>query len=189
MEIDLSNIKKSILKLKKLEELYQNLYYEYYNVIERIDEEWKNKFEKRLMLNIEDEKKEMMKIINDINEICLIYSIIYEKYKIIGKRIKINLENKDIIIRQINNCINRLRIITSICNSIDINNLNEYQIVSVNNTLRKANNTINNLNEIKNSIFSTCNMIEEIEEDIKTRINELKITIIKETDIANCIEQ
>ncbi len=189
MKIDLSKLKQEISKLKKIETDYEEIYLNYYSKIKEIDNEWNNIYEKRLMQNIEKEKKEMSLVHSDITELKSLYTYIYEKYSDIGKKIEIDLDKEDIIIRQLDICINHLRSVRYLCNNVDREDKTPEQIYALNSISRKANTGINSLVELRISITSIFKKIKEIENTIKTKINKINLSSVQETDISGSIEQ
>ena len=187
MKIDVSKLKQEISKLSKLEEDYESIYLTYYNRIVDVESEWNNIYEKRLLQNVEIEKKQMNLICNDLNDIKTLYSYICNKYSFCNK-ININLDKEEMIINEINNCINRLKRIRNLCNSVSTRDMDRYKIKALNDIKYKINMELEKMLTLRNNIHNMFNKVKEIENDIKVKVSEFSLCIINETDISECIE-
>lgn len=188
MEIDLFKVKKAIKKIDKIEKKYEEVYLTYYNTANEIDNEWNNKYEKMLMQAVEEEKKEMNLVRENMSEIKKVYSYILEKYSELGEKIKINLRRESEITDQIDKCVAELKTINNLSNNINIEDFSPQQLYALEISGPRIRNMITDLVDVKSRITSTLKNIKNIEEAIKNRINNIELVTAKETDISGMLE-
>ena len=113
-----------------------------------------------------------------------IYQSIVERYKSIGNKIHVNLEEKDNVLAKFNNFYDKISEIISSYNNL---NLGFCAGTSIANRLNRQKQDLlkikASLNVYKEKVKSTFEKIEEIERDINYKITNTSIEEIEEADI------
>ena len=187
MKIDVAKLRQEVARLNKLEEGYENIYLTYYNIIQDVENEWNNQYEIRLMQNVNDEKKQMNMVYNDLKDINSLYSYICGKYSFCN-RANINLDKEDLIIRKLDNCIYRIRKIRTLCYNVSTKNMDGYKKSILNDVKYRTGQELEKMLVLREKLRSTFSKIREIENDIRAKKTKVVLSTIKETDISNCVE-
>ena len=183
MIIDVNNIKDEIVKLNDLLDKYKDNYLNLYNEINNASSYWNDLISVKFFDSCKIEKIETKTTLEEIKSIIDIYNYILEKYQEIGKKIKFEIKNRDIVINGFNNYIIKVDDLIREYNSINFN-CNIKISNMLNDQLYKLKNNRKILNNIKDKVKDIFDNIEEIEKEINLRLSKINIDIIKEIDIS-----
>ena len=183
MIIDVNNIKDEIVKLNDLLDKYEDNYLNLYNEINNASSYWNDLISVKFFDSCKIEKIETKTTLEEIKSIIDIYNYILEKYQEIGKKIKFEIKNRDIVINGFNNYIIKVDDLIREYNSINFN-CNIKISNMLNDQLYKLKNNRKILNNIKDKVKDIFDNIEEIEKEINLRLSKINIDIIKEIDIS-----
>lgn len=172
LEVNNLELKNKIDALNTLISEYEEIQLNIFNQLKDVCINWQDgnsiEFDNKIYL----EKEESDLILQALNDKRDILNFIYNKYSDIGKKIKCNLNNKNTLIHSINNCQSQINNILNEFNKIDNSfYYSEYQ--SIINQKNKIISVKNKMSEVKNSVTKNYDRIEEIENDVKEKINNL----------------
>lgn len=170
MKINIEKLKINIDKYNNLLEEYENTYLNFYYEAEANNQYWYNSTANYFFALIEEEKKENKIFYEELYSLKLVFDYLIDNYQTYGKKITLDLENKDIIINKLNNY--KINDISNLLNDIDIINIEKSKT--------KLKNIDKNILEYKETFKKTCNNIEKIEEKIKLKLSKITISPIEE---------
>lgn len=184
MEINVANIEKECSTLKKnIDSFYDNVL-TIYNELNWVRGYWDDYHARLFFTSVNSEKTKVVNTYNELESICNIYRSIVERYKSIGNKIHVNLEEKDNVLAKFNNFYDKISEIISSYNNL---NLGFCAGTSIANRLYRQKQDLlkikASLNVYKEKVKSTFEKIEEIERDINYKITNTSIEEIEEADI------
>lgn len=182
MEINIQNMENYISKLNKTIDNFSNNILNIYNELNWANSNW-NDFHARLFFtNVNSEKNKLNNTYDELILLKEVYQTIVNQYREIGNKIKINLENRDIILNKFNSFNEKINELLSLYNNLDLSFCSDIAIM-----LNKQKNELLKIKEelinIKSKIRDVLMKIEEIEKDINLRLSKIDIEIIKQVDI------
>ena len=186
MEINILKIKEELTKIDNLYEDYEKIYINLYNEFKKIQSVWISQKSNEFNNYILSEKQKVKQTIDDMKNVNNIYDYLVENYKILGDKIKFNINNKDKVIDKINNYQDKLVKIINKYNNINYKEYTEEEKMIIFQKKILLNNK-ENLENIKKQILDKLKKIEEIEKEVSLRISKIDIEIIKESDITNLV--
>lgn len=186
MEINILKIKEELTKIDNLYEDYEKIYINLYNEFKKIQSVWISQKSNEFNNYILSEKQKVKQTIDDMKNVNNIYDYLVENYKILGDKIKFNINNKDKVIDKINNYQDKLVKIINKYNNINFKEYTEEEKMIIFQKEILLNNK-ENLENIKKQILDKLKKIEEIEKEVSLRISKIDIEIIKESDITNLV--
>lgn len=182
ISIDVVEINDKVVELKKIIEDYNLVYLNLFNNINQLSESWIGSDASKFFTSIEKEKRESSELIERLKIQKDIYKYLYESYKEIGNKIKCNLDVKDVVIAKINNCIDKTKELCNLYKSIIIlNNYEEKENIQIN--YKYTIHVLNKYNELKENIKNTYTRIEEIEQEVNKKLENIEIIKSNEFDI------
>ena len=184
MEINIANIEKECSTLKKnIDSFYDNVL-AVYNELNWVRGYWDDYLARLFFTSVNSEKTKVVNTYNELESMCNIYQSIVERYKSIGNKIHVNLEEKDNVLAKFNNFYDKISEIISSYNNL---NLGFCAGTSIANRLNRQKQDLlkikASLNVYKEKVKSTFEKIEEIERDINYEITNTSIEEIEEADI------
>ena len=184
MEINVGNIEKECSTLKKnIDSFYDNVL-TIYNELNWVKGYWDDYHARIFFTNVNSEKMKVVNTYNELKSICNIYESIVERYKSIGNKIQVNLEEKDNVLSKFNNFYDKVNELISLYNDL---NLGFCASSSIANRLYRQKQDLlkikASLNVYKERVKTTFETLEEIERDINYKITNTSIEEIEEADI------
>ena len=180
MVINLNTLEKKynslITEYNNLEEIKLNLFNNLSNVYNM---DWKDGNSYNFGQDIEKDRLEIDSVLMNVESKIRVYEYIYNKYSYLGKKIKVNYNQKAVILSSIDTCINQINSINSQFDSMDLNfGYPEFGILRT----KKSNYAImkSNLVTIRDEYETLFTRVEEIENEIATVIRELEYILISE---------
>lgn len=182
ISVNVGELNNHILELNRIIDDYNLTYLNLFNSINQLSDSWVGDMATNFFSSMEKEKNETLEIINRIKKEKEIYKYIYDSYKTLGKKIKCNLDAKEIIVTKIDNCIDKTKEINMIYQSIDVTkNYDERDSI-----VKKKQDMIKVLdifNKIKNNIKTTYSKIEEIEREVSRKLDNIEYIKVNEFEI------
>lgn len=186
MQVNVSNLKVNLDKFDKAISDYELTYLNIYNELNNSRQYANsNKFTK-FYNACDKEKLSTSNFYEEILGLKRIYQFVYQSYQSIGKLIIFDLDNSDTLYREISDIKNKLNDIKRKLYNINTSRFPEVSS-SVNNSLRYISNILNDINSIELTYKNTQNKIIETEKRVTSKINNLNIDVITETDIKDFI--
>ena len=182
IRINLKKIKQHIKRYNDLINEYEYNYLNYYNIISSISFLWNDENSKKFLLSVSNEKKYCKELLSELNLTNDVYKYIYTKYSKFGEEIYINIEKINTIINKFDKCIEQATQIFNIYKNLNYSK--KYSLFILEQT-KRIENIIIELKNSKEQLKKHVNEIEQIERNIKNRLNKINISIIKETDISS----
>ncbi len=186
MQVNILKMKAEINKLNNLIENYELTYLNLYNEINKASSFWQDNNARNYFKNIEIEKRNTKRFIDEVNSCKDIYKFLIEKYEKLGNKISVNIKNKDDVVSELNKYLDKLQSIINYYDNLDLSFCPNERIYLLNekDKLKEEKNQVNN---IKDGIKEKFSYIEEIEKQISSKIAKIDIEILKETDIKGFI--
>ena len=185
MEINIANIEKECSTLKKnIDSFYDNVL-AVYNELNWVKGYWDDYHARLFFTNVNSEKMKVVNTYNELKSVSNIYESMVERYKSIGNKIQVNLEEKDNVLAKFNNFYDKVNELISLYNGL---NLRFCVGTSVANRLYRQKQDLlkikASLNVYKERVKTTFETLEEIERDINYKISNTSIEEIEEANIS-----
>ena len=185
MEINVANIEKECSTLKKnIDSFYDNVL-TIYNELNWVKGYWDDYHARLFFTNVNSEKMKVVNTYNELKSVSNIYESMVERYKSIGNKIQVNLEEKDNVLAKFNNFYDKVNELISLYNGL---NLRFCAGTSVANRLYRQKQDLlkikASLNVYKERVKTTFETLEEIERDINYKISNTSIEEIEEANIS-----
>ena len=185
MEINIGNIEKECSTLKKnIDSFYDNVL-AVYNELNWVKGYWDDYHARLFFTNVNSEKMKVVNTYNELKSVSNIYESMVERYKSIGNKIQVNLEEKDNVLAKFNNFYDKVNELISLYNGL---NLRFCAGTSVANRLYRQKQDLlkikASLNVYKERVKTTFETLEEIERDINYKISNTSIEEIEEANIS-----
>ena len=185
MEINVGNIEKECSTLKKnIDSFYDNVL-AVYNELNWVKGYWDDYHARLFFTNVNSEKMKVVNTYNELKSVSNIYESMVERYKSIGNKIQVNLEEKDNVLAKFNNFYDKVNELISLYNGL---NLRFCAGTSVANRLYRQKQDLlkikASLNVYKERVKTTFETLEEIERDINYKISNTSIEEIEEANIS-----
>lgn len=140
----------------------------------QIAKNWHDYRSIRMQSNFALEKARIIRLYDNIKDQAAIYETLYKEYKLLGKKIKCNLDNKDFINDKINNIIQLVNTIINQYNNLG--NISFYdRSYIVNNNKKEMNKILRSIKNVKSKINDKYRRIEEIEKIVSERISYIEV--------------
>lgn len=175
INVNVMELKTKLDNLKRLIEEYENIEINLFNQLKNSSISWEDANSIRFQDAIVEEKKESNEYVNNLKETINIFNEIYNSYINIGKKVKVNLNEKRNVLNSIENIKNKINNINKKINQINVNEVSEirYKIKSV----------YDNINSLKEIYVSLYKKLENIESSIKNKLNKLENIKIKNLEV------
>lgn len=185
MEINIANIEKECSTLKKnIDSFYDNVL-TIYNELNWVKGYWDDYHARLFFTNVNSEKMKVVNTYNELKSVSNIYESMVERYKSIGNKIQVNLEEKDNVLAKFNNFYDKVNELISSYNNL---NLGFCAGSSIANRLYRQKQDLlkvkASLNVYKERVKTTFETLEEIERDINYKISNTSIEEIEEANIS-----
>lgn len=182
MEIKVKEIKNELETLSKLIDNYEFTYLNMHNEVKNASFSWNDSYSVEFFEDVDKKKINISTMIDEIKSMYNIYSYIVDKYKILGNNLKLNLENKDIILKKIENCLNQIESIEKAYGNLDLSFCNHLSN-EVNNQLKNIKISKEKLKKYNEKLKETINYIEETEKEINLKTSKTDIELIQEQKV------
>ena len=177
MRVNVANLKLETQILNGLISDYEKNYQNIYNVFNDLTNYWSDGNSKIFLNNI-NEKKKIRETYHELISVYNVYKYIIENYEVLGDNIEFNLDYKNNVLDNFNNCLNALEKINTKINNVDIsfcqskeNFYNAKQLIKESN---------GNSKNIKDKIKNSIAIIEEIERKVRKKADNIDIKFLKE---------
>jgi len=179
MEIKISELKTEIKKLNSLIENYEEIYLNFYNVVNDGDNYWKDDYADLFYEEAKNKKTKIRNFKDELDELKHLYELIVAKYEYIATRnIIFDFTNKDSIYSQIDNCINMYQNIISSYSSLDTSVCEGSELSNIMNSQSKLREAKEKLTKYKLDLIKTINYIEKTELEINHKISSITLEIL-----------
>ena len=187
MKVETNKLYSSYINLQSFVKKYEDSVNNIQLCYNDLSNYWKDNNTELFFEKINLNKKNVQKNLQDLKDVLALYKEIYNKYKSIGINIECNLDNKNIVINKIDDCIKLIDNIKS--KYLSLESLSDYSIVSYDIDIN-----INLLDIIKNDFISLKDRvnsidteIKDIEIDVSNIISKIKIDYLKEDTLDDII--
>lgn len=182
VNIDISMLEGVLKQLNQTIEEYEQIDKNILNALKNSSFFWNDNIAKTFFNEIDKEHLNNEKVITNLKNNSEIIAYIINSYSSIGKKIKCNLNSKDLIINKIKNILYNINDIlvsygylnTSFC---------PYESYLLYEEKKKINVAYNTLNTMLNNITNNFKKMEQIEKNIKLKISSLNNYVIDNFDI------
>lgn len=185
MEINVGNIEKECSTLKKnIDSFYDNVL-TIYNELNWVKGYWDDYHARLFFTNVNSEKMKVVNTYNELKSVSNIYVSMVERYKSIGNKIQVNLEEKDNVLAKFNNFYDKVNELISSYNNLNLGFCAGNSIA--NRLYRQKQDLLKvkaSLNVYKERVKTTFETLEEIERDINYKISNTSIEEIEEANIS-----
>ena len=179
LEFDIASLKNDINKLNALIDEYEEIQLNLFNELKNSCLNWQDgnsiEFENKIYL----EKVESSSIFRALTDKKEVLNFIYDKYSDLGKKIKCNLNGKNLLIHCIEDCENQINVIINEFNRVD-NSFYYWEQQSITNQKNKIIKVKTELSEVKTTIIKTFSNLEEVEREVRKKMK--KFEMLKITD-------
>ncbi len=182
MIVNISSLKQEIGKLKNIIDKYEETNLNIYNAFSYASSFWSDINSKKFFSDIESEHQQVNKIIEEFNEFQDIYQYIIDSYEKIGNYCKYDLNYKEKVISAIESYIEKLKIVIKYYNQLDLS----FCADIASQILGEKAKLMTNLEKINSSLYNIKKFYEEIEEidqQVNSKLAKLNIDIIQENII------
>lgn len=177
MEINVSKIEPEVMRLHALINDYIDNYSKMYGILSDITYYWHDINCKRFLNNLSKEKLLIFQNIKELNDTYKIYSYMISEYSKIGKKIKVNLGNKEKVNTTLNKYIINIKSIIDVYNSL---NLQYYNDLRIYNQKQKFIDMKSNIEKRKKDIMDLFSKVENIEKKINNDLSKIELKKITE---------
>jgi len=176
INVDFTSYDTRINNLIKLIDEYEQIIINLFDSLKNSCVDWQDSMSILFEQSINNDKNETYLYLSNINSKKEVIEYIYEQYSKIGKKITIDFQYKEKILREINDVCEKLKKIT-----FKIDNIDEVED-SVKFALQKQKikNVSKNMLAYQKKIYNLYSTLEDIEISIKKRINEIEVLEISE---------
>lgn len=186
MTIDVKGLKEELKAYNDLLEEYEGNYLNYYNVLSSFSFFWNDAHARKFYNSIPKEKLYYKNLLLELQSIRDVYKYMIMKYSDIGNHIHADLKDKDYILNKFDSYIDK-------CDDI----INEFYNLNLSfcpveaRIIRKKRDSIidcrDRMIEKRKSVKESLEKIENIENEVRYRINRIDVSIMKETDIRGMV--
>ena len=173
VEVDIGKIQYYIDKLNTYSSELEQIHLNIFNQLKNSCVNWQDGHSILFEDAVYIDKKESDELLNNLTEKKDVYSFICDKYSTLGKKIKCNLKNKNMVLDKISYCCDLIDDILEQYSWIDRSFYYD-EIYSINNQQSIMYNTLNTMKSLYAEIKKLYNKIEHIESEINTAIKKLK---------------
>ncbi len=181
IDVDMGELSNNIMGLTALIDEYENIKLNLFNQLKDSCINWQDgnsvKFDNEIYL----EKQESDLFLQALKSKKEIFELVYTKYHEFGNKIKCNLNNKNSLLGQIDDCYNKASNIINSFNYID-RSFYYSEIYSISLQKDVIVGVRNKLSTIKTQVVNLFNKIENIEKEVKNKINALEAIKINDFD-------
>ena len=181
IDVDMGELSNNIMGLTALIDEYENIKLNLFNQLKDSCINWQDgnsvKFDNEIYL----EKQESDLFLQALKSKKEIFELVYTKYHEFGNKIKCNLNNKNSLLGQIDDCYNKAQNIINSFNYID-RSFYYSEIYSISLQKDVIVGVRNKLSTIKTQVVNLFNKIENIEKEVKNKINALEAIKINDFD-------
>ena len=186
MEINVSNLKSEINRYNKIINDYEENILNLYNELFQTQTYWQDGNSIKFINTLELEKRQTNNKIAELKSISDILKYITTEYEKIGNKIAFDLSTKNLIDTYFNNYISKIDNIIKKYNSLDISFCPNEAIV-LKDERNKLQAIKSDVLDIKQKINKTFKQLEEIETQIKNKLEKINIEYITENSVSDFI--
>lgn len=186
MEVNTINLSSEIHKMNSLINEYEDIFLNLYNEINNSSFFWNDNNSVSFYNNANLEKIKVRQTIFEIENVRNIYVYINEQYSTLGKIIKFDLENVEKIYEYFTYCNEQVKNIIRSHNSLNIGVCSEINGL-INSNYSLLSKIQEDLQLLKTSTKNALIKIENVEKEVRNKINHMDIEYIKESDIREFI--
>ena len=166
MHIDINKLIIEFDIYNKLLDEYEEVYYNFYNELNQIQDFWQSNHANYFFYNIDEEKVRIKIFLTELNELKKVYSFILDKYKKYGKKIFVDLNNKDYVFKKIDKYLLKLNELTNFYINLNANFDEQIKHILLEQQ-KKIESNKKQINIFKDKYNKYFRNIEEIEKQIK----------------------
>ena len=176
VDVNVPNLANAINSLKSIISEYEEIELNLFNQLnDSCVNNWQDKYSKEFEGKMQLDKQEAQLILESLNEKKEVYNFIHDRYGEIARKIKVNLSGRSRVISSLERCYNNARTAINLFNSVDTGYRFGGEILAQKAKIEKVKNEISDLKIEVNNLY---NKIEEIEQQIKAKINALEVVNI-----------
>lgn len=179
MEINIESLNTELERLTVLQDKFLDNYLNLYNLLSNASSYWQDPKATKFFDNVNMEKLKVKTAYDELASLTDTYRYVVESYQDLGTKITVNLNMQDKLIAKFNTIINNLNDIITNYNTLDLSfcPYEARMLLKEKNELIKIKNNIANLKIRVGDIFR---QIEETEKEVKYRLSNINIELIKE---------
>ena len=183
LKISSEEIVNEVLLLKNLIEEYENNYIYLFKELSDASFSWKEDVHaKEFFTALKYEPNTEINYYKTLIKIYNIFEYISKKYKAIGNRISINIEDRGNILAKFNNCINKTNELIVLYEHLDTS-FCPYERQLISNQIKRLSNLKEKYKYTKSIVKSTIDEIEAIEKEVKNRLSKVNVDKVDEFNI------
>ena len=176
VEVNVPNLGNVINSLQSIISEYEEIELNLFNQLnDSCVNNWQDGNSKRFEDKIQFEKQEAQLILESLSEKKDVYVFIHDKYSEIARKIKVNLNGKSRVLASIERCYNNARNTINPFNGVDTGYRFGGEILAQKAKIERVKNELSNLKIEVNNLY---NKIEDIEQQIRAKINSLEMVNI-----------
>ena len=179
MEINIESLNTEVERLTILQDKFLDNYLNLYNLLSTASSYWQDPKATKFFDNINLEKAKIKTAYDELASLTDTYRYVVENYQDLGTKITVNLNMQDTVITKFNTVINNLNDIITNYNTLDLS-FCPYEARML---LKEKNELIkikNNMETLKTRVREIFSQIEETEKEVKYRLSQINIELIKE---------
>ena len=186
MKVNVKSLKSEIKNLNRIIEDYENIYLNLYNEFSKSSFFWNDINAKNFYRDLSVEKINVKETIDELYSLTKLYKYIVNQYEQIGNNIYYDLSNKHIILNNIKNYQQRLRVIVNKFYNLDTSSCSQITNYIIDER-RKINNSLELINSVYKKVNALYKKLEEIDREVKIRVSKIEIEYIKENNIEDYV--
>lgn len=179
MKLNVENLNVDIKKYNKLINYYEQVCFKFYSELNLSKEYWLGNDANYFFANIEEEKIKVQLFYKELFSIGDLYIYLVKKYQVLGKKILIELNEKDNILTKFDDYIVKFENLINYYKNIDTN-----FDVAIGECIKKQQELLEKnrlkIEIIKDKYKKFFSNVEEIELEVKERLSKINIEVIKE---------
>ena len=181
MEIHIDKLKTTVLQLDHAIEEYEEIYMNFYHVVSSSSFFWNDERSKKFFEMMYIEKNQVKQSVDELKVLRDIYREIITNYEEIGNRIRVQLQEKNSVVKYFDQYLEQVQQCLNICQSVplDVYPLEASLIVK-----EKSQFSIlyREVEEVKEQFIILFDKIQEIENNINKKISKFQVQKILETE-------
>ena len=181
MLINVNELNHSLTTLNQLLDDYNKTFLIMYNNLSSIPFLWNDTNSKKFLMTVDTDKKNINKLINDLNSYRDIYSYIKESYGKLGNIIYYELEYKNSIFGCFDSYIDKLTSIISKYNNLNLSAAKSYYVTNaVLSEKEKLKNNLSLVNSIYSQVKDFYEVVDEISLNVSQMLSKIEVNDIQE---------
>ncbi len=181
MEIHIDKLKTTVLQLDHAIEEYEEIYMNFYHVVSSSSFFWNDERSKKFFEMMYIEKNQVKQSVDELKVLRDIYREIITNYEEIGNRIRVQLQEKNSVVKYFDQYLEQVQRCLNICQSVplDVYPLEASLIVKEKSQLSIL---YREVEEVKEQFIILFDKIQEIENNINKKISKFQVQKILETE-------